>query len=82
MFPGVRFGFLPGVPPIDGAIGPDPIRFGTGTILTFSPDGSSAGGSMYIRGSRQAQYAVRVFSVTGRTRVFKYHGAHAGWKPL
>lgn len=82
MFPGVRFGFLPGVPLIDGGLGADPIRLGSGTILTFAPNGSSGGGSLYIRGSRQAQYAVRVFGVTGRTRVFRYHGANVGWKPL
>jgi type II secretory pathway pseudopilin PulG len=82
LFPGVRFGVLPNVPLIDGGFGSDPIRLGSGSILTFAPDGTASGGSLYIRGSRGAQYAVRIFGVTGRTRVFKFHEGAPGWKPL
>ena len=79
LFGQVRFAIGPGVPLIDGGAGADPIRISSGSLLTFSPIGSASGGSLYIRGARGAQYAVRVFGVTGRTRVFRYLPG-AGWK--
>ena len=81
-FGGVRFGILPSVPLIDGGFSADPIRLSSGSLLTFSPDGTATSGTLYIRGARNAQYAVRVFGVTGRTRVFKFLGAAGRWKPL
>lgn len=79
----VRFGILPGVPLIDGsASGGDPIRLGVSNILTFSPNGTSSSGSVYLRGARRAQYAVQIFGVTGRTRVFKYVRGSSAWRPL
>ena len=79
LFGGVRFGIVPGVPLIDGGFSTDPIRLSSGTLLTFSPLGTATSGSLYIRGRRGAQYAVRVFGVTGRTRVFRYLPG-GGWK--
>jgi prepilin-type N-terminal cleavage/methylation domain-containing protein len=79
----VRFGLLPGVPLIDGsAAGGDPIRLGNSDILTFNPNGSTSSGSLYLCGRRHAQYAVQIFGVTGRTRVFKYVRGVNRWKPL
>jgi S-ribosylhomocysteine lyase LuxS involved in autoinducer biosynthesis len=78
----VRFGFLEGVHTIDhedpGSAG-DPIRAGVSNIMTFSPNGSATGGTLYLRGAKRSQYAVRVLGVTGRTRVFQYHTGTARW---
>ena len=82
-FGAVRFGILPGVPLIDGSsAGNDPIRLGSSNILTFSPNGTCSSGALYLHGARQAQYAVQVFGVTGRTRVFKYVRGASTWRPL
>jgi hypothetical protein len=78
----VRFGFLDGVGAIDnndrGDAG-DPIRAGASNIMTFSPNGSATGGTLYLRGKTRSQYAVRVLGVTGRTRVFQYHTGTTRW---
>ena len=37
--------------------------------LTFTAHGSSSTGTVYIRGRRDAQYAVRVFGDTGKSRI-------------
>jgi type II secretory pathway pseudopilin PulG len=81
-FSGVRFGFLDGVGVIDnddrGGAG-DPIRAGASSIMTFSPNGSATGGTLYLRGKKRSQYAVRVLGVTARTRVFQFHTGTGRW---
>ena len=84
-FAGVDFGTLPGLPPIDPAgppPGTDPIKLGSSDILTFSALGTSSSGSLYIRGQRTAQYAIRVLGETGKTRVLKFEARTQQWKPL
>jgi hypothetical protein len=76
----VGFGIVPGTPLIDGQGGSDPILVGSADIVTFDPNGSSSSGTLYIRGARGAQYAVRIFGVTGRTRLFKYEPGTWSWK--
>jgi prepilin-type N-terminal cleavage/methylation domain-containing protein len=79
-FGGVRFAIGGDVPLIDGGFGSNPIRVAGGSLVTFGPDGTTSTGSVYIRGTRRAQYAVRVFGVTGRTRVFRF--VRGTWTPL
>ena len=84
-FAGVDFGTLPDLPPIDPAgppPGTDPIKLGSSDILTFSALGTSSSGSLYIRGRRTAQYAIRVLGATGKTRVLKFDWRTRQWKPL
>jgi hypothetical protein len=84
-FTGVDFGALPELPPVDPSSSPpgaDPIRIGTSNMITFTPRGSSTPGSLYVRGARNAQYAIRVFGDTGRTRVLKFDPARRVWRPL
>ena len=61
--PGVRVGILPGVsapPPEKGLLeGDDPVRFGRGDILSFSPIGTATPGTFYLAGE-EIQGAVRV----------------------
>ena len=80
-FPGVGFGVVDGVTSIDSTealgAGSDPIRFGNSDILSFSPVGSATSGSLYIRGKRYQQCAVRVLGVTGRIRAVRFDfGTH------
>lgn len=77
-----RFALPPDVPMIDGGFSATPIRIASGTLLTYSPNGTATGGTLYIRGFKRAQYAVRIFGVTGRTRVFRYNRTTGEWKLL
>ena len=84
-FPGVDFGALPGLPPVDPsgtAPGSDPIRLGSSDLLIFSPIGTATAGSLYVRGPRNAQYVIRVFGETGRTRMLKFDVRARQWRPL
>lgn len=84
-FAGVEFGAIPGLPPVDpGGTPPgiDPIRLGSGSIVSFSALGTSSSGTVYIRSRRDAQYAVRVFGETGKTRMLKFEPRTRQWKQL
>jgi type II secretory pathway pseudopilin PulG len=83
-FAGADFGTLPGLPPVEPGGPPpgnDPIRLGAGSIATFTPLGTATPGSMYIRG-RHAQYAIRIFGETGKTRVQRFNTRTRQWRPL
>jgi prepilin-type N-terminal cleavage/methylation domain-containing protein len=82
-FAGVDFGTLPGLPPVDPsgtAPGTDPIRLGSGDMVTFTPLGSSSPGSLYVRGRGQVQYVLRMFAETGRIRILRYYPGTHEWK--
>ena len=77
--PGVRFGLLPGIADLDGAMGlADGVRIGVARILTLSPTGGATSGTLYLHG-RRSQYAVRVLGATGRVRVFHYDPGARQW---
>jgi hypothetical protein len=80
-FPGVSFGLAGTVPDADGRVGTgeDGLRIGTARILTMSSDGTATSGTLYIRGRRQGQYAVRVLGATGRTRMLQYDPGSRTW---
>lgn len=83
-FVGVDFGVLPGLPPVDAGSAPpgtDPIKLGSSNILTFTALGTSSSGSLYLRGRRNAQYVIRIFGETGKTRVLKFDARAQQWKP-
>jgi prepilin-type N-terminal cleavage/methylation domain-containing protein len=81
-FSGVSFGILPGVTGIDP--GPfnalDPIQIGSSTFLSFTPTGSCTSGTVFMRGLRGHQFAVRVLGATGRTRVFEFNFGTRTWQ--
>ena len=84
-FTGVEFGAIPGLPPVDPGgtpPGTDPIRLGAGSFASFSAMGTSSSGTVYIRGRRDAQYAVRIFGETGKTRMLKFERSTGRWRPL
>jgi type II secretory pathway pseudopilin PulG len=84
-FPGVDFGAIPGIPAVDSSSTPpgtDPIRLGSSNMATFAASGTSSSGSLYIRGRRNAQYVVRIYGQTGKTRVLKFDARSRQWKGL
>jgi prepilin-type N-terminal cleavage/methylation domain-containing protein len=82
-FPGVTFGICAGVTsvvpgdPFDPA---DPIQIGQSTLMSFSPSGSSTAGTLYVRGARANQFAVRVLGVTARARIFHFDFTDGKWR--
>lgn len=72
-FPGVRIAIG------DEAGGGDPVRFGAGGLLSFTPLGTSSSGTVYVRGQDGSQFAVRVLGATGRTRVLQYQPSSGQW---
>jgi hypothetical protein len=51
----------------------DPIRFGRGDILSFSPTGTSTPGSLYLRdASGKEAWAFRVAGLDGRIRCYRW----------
>lgn len=84
-FTDIEFGLvagLPGIDPGDPPPGTDPIKLGTSNILSFSAMGTSTSGSLYIRGRRNTQCAIRVFGETGKVRALRYDSRTRQWKPL
>ena len=79
-FADVSFGLFAGIPDLDGnrSAGENGVRIGASRILTLGPDGTATPGTLYVRG-RRAQYAVRVFGATGRTRVLRYLPRDGRW---
>lgn len=82
-FAGVTFGILPNVTGIDPGLpfNPrDPVQIGSSTLLSFSPEGACSSGTLFIRGTRNTQFAVRVLGATGRTRVFEFSFGDGRWQ--
>lgn len=83
---GVRFGILdpgpvPVLPPGSGAIQnpADPIRFGSSDLVSFTPNGTSSSGTVYLLSPRGRMRAVSLYGVTGRLRVWDYLPARGTW---
>ncbi len=52
---------------------PDPVRFGRGDILSFSPTGTSTPGSLYLRDAHGTEcWAFRVAGIDGRVRTYRW----------
>lgn len=83
-FPGVDFGALQGLPPIDSAStapGADPIRLGSSDMATFTPLGTATSGTLYVLGRGSRQFAIRILGETGRIRILKFHSRSGQWTP-
>lgn len=83
-FPGVTFGILEGVPDADGqpAGGTDGVRVGVSKLVAMNADGTASSGTLYLRGTGQSQYAVRILGSTGRVRVLKFDTGRRRWVDL
>ena len=84
-FKGVEFGTIRGLPAVDpgGAEpGGNPIRLGASGFATFTALGTATPGSLYVTSARGAQYVVRIFGETGKTRVLRFNARTRLWVPL
>jgi type II secretory pathway pseudopilin PulG len=82
-FPGVVFGIHPaviGFDPGEPFNKSDPIQIGNSSLLSFNPNGSSTGGTIYIRGRQANQFAVRILGATARSRVFRFDFQDGKWR--
>jgi type II secretory pathway pseudopilin PulG len=80
MFPGVAIAVDPQLTGPAGEPGtPDPVRFGTADIASFSPTGGCTAGSLFIQSARGRQFAVRLAGANGRLRVFRYDTGPRSW---
>jgi prepilin-type N-terminal cleavage/methylation domain-containing protein len=81
-FRGVSFGICPNVTavvPGESFNSIDPIQIGQSTLMSFAANGSSTGGSLYIRGTGLNQFAVRVLGVTARSRILMFDFGVGRW---
>ena len=72
-FPGVEIALAAGTP------APGAVQLGGTSLLSFSPQGTSTSGTIYIRGRDGTQWAVRVLGATGRVRVLRYERRTGEW---
>jgi len=73
MFHGASIGLIPGTPATNA------VALGGTMFLSFSPNGTSTSGSVYVAGRDQTQWVVRVLGVTARARVLRYERATGTW---
>lgn len=79
-FPHIRIAVDPMLAGPEGSpASPDPVRFGASDIASFSPSGSCTPGTLFLRSEEGAQYAVRVGSATGRTRILRFETGSRSW---
>ena len=83
-YPSVRFELDPALPSLTGTShaggNADPIRFGPGDTLSFSPVGTATSGTLYLRGRSGLQCALRVLGTTGRIRTLCYQAGDGEWR--
>ena len=82
-FSGVVFGIYPdvtGIDPSEPLNVSDPIQIGNSSLMSFNPNGSCTAGTLYIRGPRANQFAVRVLGITGRSRVLHFDFQERKWR--
>ena len=82
-FPGVGLAVPSGLPPVDSGspIDGDPLKLGSGNLLSYSPQGTSTSGSIYVRGRSGAQYVIKALGETGRLRTLKFNSRWKRWDP-
>jgi prepilin-type N-terminal cleavage/methylation domain-containing protein len=66
---------VPEIPPKTGFLDPtgDPVKFGRSDIISFSPNGDSSSGTLYLACRSQHQmFAIVLYGATARLTVWKY----------
>ena len=81
LFPGVDFGAPAGVPQVDSTspVGSDPIRFGSSDLASFSPEGTSSSGTVYLLSRAGHLWAIRVLGATARVRIVRFDTVRQAW---
>ena len=54
----------------------------SGTVLSFSPLGTSSSGTITVDGRDGARFAVRLLGATGRARVLRYDWVDGSWSEV
>jgi hypothetical protein len=77
---GILSASIPQIPPKKGFLNPvDPVQFGKSNIISFSPNGDSSSGTLYLScRSQQQMFAIVLYGATSRLRLWKF-GNH-GWQ--
>lgn len=81
---GIRFGLpaipIPRIPPGRGLVidGEDPIKLGRSDILSFSPEGSTSSGTLYLTDGREV-VGIVIYGPTGRVRIFRFDPQRGSW---
>ena len=78
------FATLPNLPAVDSGgtpPGTDPVRLGSSNMASFSALGTGSTGTLYIR-CGNAQYAIRIYGETGKTRILRFDLRARRWNPL
>ncbi len=68
----------------DGLLGgdlTDPIRAGSGNIVTFTPLGTASASSIYFTDHHSRMRVLRVLGVTGRSRSMEWRVGWPAWRP-
>ncbi len=80
-------GFIPDCeipdPSGDGLLGgdfDDPVRAGSGDVLTFTAQGTATSGTLYFSDGRQMMRAIRVYGITGRLRTLRWKIGCDRWR--
>lgn len=83
---GVRVGLLPDrsvpeAPPGNGVLPPDgdPVRFGVSDLVSFSPQGRSSSGTLYVTDGRGGLAAIVLFGPASRARVWRWREEEGRW---
>jgi len=65
---------VPEIPPKKGWLGPaDPVKFGKSSIISFSPDGQSSSGTLYLAcHSQERMYAIVLYGPTAKLTLWKF----------
>jgi Tfp pilus assembly protein FimT len=65
---------IPEIPPKKGVLDvDDPVKFGKSNIISFSPDGQSSSGTLYLScHSQKRMYAIVLYGPTTRMTLWKY----------
>ena len=58
----------------------DPVRAGSGDILTFTPEGRATSATVYFSDGRQMMRAIRVYGITGRLRTLRWRTDWDRWR--
>ena len=86
---GARLGFHPSLrelrspPPTNAPLGAldDPVRLGLADLVSFNPRGTITSGTLYITDGTDRQFAVVLYGLTARLRVWEYDLSLRRWLP-
>jgi hypothetical protein len=75
---------IPRIPPEPGEVEDldDPVKFGPTDIVSFSPEGTTSAGTVYLSIGRSYLAGVRLLGVTGRVRMWEYDPFQRRWQLL